>query len=59
MAERLIAEMTEPWKPERYHDEYRDELPAFIRRRARAGKLASAPAADAIRPPWTGLSAGA
>jgi DNA end-binding protein Ku len=46
MAERLVAEMTEPWKPERYHDEYRDELLAFIRRRARAGKLASAPAAD-------------
>ena len=46
MAERLIDEMTEPWKPERYHDEYRDELLAFIRRRARAGKLASAPAAD-------------
>jgi DNA end-binding protein Ku len=46
MAERLIAEMSEPWKPERYHDEYRDELLAFIRRRARAGKLASAPAAD-------------
>ncbi|HEX7784860.1 MAG TPA: Ku protein [Methylomirabilota bacterium] len=43
MAERLIAEMTEPWKPERYHDEYRDELLAFIKKRGRAGQLASSP----------------
>jgi DNA end-binding protein Ku len=50
MAERLIAEMTEPWKPERYHDEYRDELLAFIRKRARAGKLAAAPETEAAAP---------
>ncbi len=43
MAERLIAEMTEPWKPERYHDEYRDELLAFIKKRGRAGQLAASP----------------
>jgi len=43
MAERLIAEMTEPWKPEQYRDEYRGELLAFIKKRARAGKLATAP----------------
>ncbi|HXJ77589.1 MAG TPA: Ku protein [Candidatus Methylomirabilis sp.] len=43
MAERLIEEMTTSWKPERYHDEYRDELLAFIRKRARTGKLAAAP----------------
>ena len=43
MAERLIDEMTEAWKPERYRDEYRDELLAFIKKRGRAGKLASAP----------------
>jgi DNA end-binding protein Ku len=43
MAERLIDEMTEPWKPERYRDEYRDELMAFIKKRSRAGKLAAAP----------------
>jgi DNA end-binding protein Ku len=42
MAERLIAEMTGPWEPERYHDEYRDELMAFIKKRGRAGRLASA-----------------
>ena len=47
MAERLVAEMTEDWDPEKYHDEYRSELLAFmkkrIKRRARAGKLAAAP----------------
>ena len=51
MAERLIADMTEPWKPERYRDEYRDELLAFIRKRGRAGKLASAPEAEAAGEP--------
>ncbi len=43
MAERLVAEMTEDWDPKRYHDEYRDELLAFIKRRGRAGKVTSAP----------------
>ena len=43
MAERLITEMREGWKPERYHDEYRDELLAFIKKRGRAGQLASSP----------------
>jgi DNA end-binding protein Ku len=42
MAERLITEMTGPWEPERYRDEYRDELMAFIKKRGRAGRLASA-----------------
>jgi DNA end-binding protein Ku len=43
MAERLIDEMTGPWRPERYRDEYRDELMAFIKKRGRAGKVAAAP----------------
>jgi DNA end-binding protein Ku len=43
MAERLVAEMTEDWDPEKYHDEYRDELLAFIKKRGRAGQLTSAP----------------
>jgi DNA end-binding protein Ku len=44
MAERLVAEMTEDWDPKKYHDEYRDELLAFIKKRGRAGRLAEAPA---------------
>jgi len=51
MAERLIEEMTTSWKPERYHDEYRDDLLAFIRKRARAGKLAAAPEGEEPAPP--------
>ena len=51
MAERLIADMTERWKPERYRDEYRDELLAFIKKRGRAGKLASTPEAEAAEEP--------
>jgi DNA end-binding protein Ku len=51
MAERLIAEMAEPWKPERYRDEYRDELMAFIKKRARTGTLASPPEAEPAEEP--------
>ena len=43
MAERLVAEMTEDWDPEKYHDEYRDELLAFIKKCGRAGRLAGVP----------------
>jgi DNA end-binding protein Ku len=43
MAERLIEEMSDSWKPERYHDEYKDELLAFIKKRGRAGRLEAAP----------------
>jgi DNA end-binding protein Ku len=43
MAERLVAEMTEEWDPKQYHDEYREELLAFIKKRGRAGKGTTAP----------------
>jgi DNA end-binding protein Ku len=36
MAERLIADMEETWKPGSYKDEYRDDLLALIRRKGRA-----------------------
>jgi DNA end-binding protein Ku len=39
MAERLVTDMVEPWAPEKYRDEYQDELLDFIRQRAKAGKL--------------------
>lgn len=38
MAERLIDGMTEAWKPQDFRDEYRDELLALIRKKAKAGK---------------------
>ena len=40
-------EMTEEWDPTKYHDEYRDELLAFIRKRRRAGQTTSAPEPEA------------
>lgn len=38
MAERLIAGMEMSWRPESYRDDYRDQLLALVRRKARAGK---------------------
>jgi len=38
MAERLVADMTEDWRPERYHDTYRDDLLARIEHKVKAGK---------------------
>jgi DNA end-binding protein Ku len=38
MARRLIEEMSDRWEPERYRDEYRDDLMAFIRKRAARGE---------------------
>jgi DNA end-binding protein Ku len=38
-AERLVEQMVEPWDSSKYRDEYRDELTAFIRKRAKAGKI--------------------
>ena len=43
MAERLVEQMVEPWDPAKYRDEYRDELTAFIRKRAKAGKIEEHP----------------
>jgi DNA end-binding protein Ku len=37
MAERLIADMEAPFKPEEYKDTYRDDLMAFIKKKIKAG----------------------
>jgi DNA end-binding protein Ku len=39
LAEKLIEEMTARWDPSKYRDEYRSELLAFIKQRARSGKV--------------------
>ncbi len=39
MAEQLVDEMAEPWDPTKHKDEYREELMAFIRKRAKAGEI--------------------
>jgi DNA end-binding protein Ku len=43
MAERLVEQMIEPWDSAKYRDEYRDELTAFIRKRAKAGRIEEPP----------------
>ena len=48
MAERLIDDMSIKWKPEEFHDTYRDDLLKLIEEKA-AGKLKKAPKARAPR----------
>ena len=38
MAQQLIEGMVEPWAPEKYHDQYRDELLAMIHRKVETGQ---------------------
>lgn len=37
LAVRLIKEMSEKWKPDSFHDEYRDDLMAFIEKKIASG----------------------
>jgi DNA end-binding protein Ku len=43
MAEKLVDSMTPKWKPEKYHDEYREKLLKWIERKAKKGKAAQPP----------------
>jgi DNA end-binding protein Ku len=54
MAEQLVSSMVGPWEPERYRDEYKDELLAFIRRRVKAGKVEEAEAPAPRKAPRKG-----
>lgn len=38
LAKRLVADMTADWKPEQYHDTYREDIEAQIERKVKAGK---------------------
>ena len=38
MAMKLVEEMSEPWKPERYKDTYHEDLMRLIEKRIKAGK---------------------
>jgi DNA end-binding protein Ku len=37
MAERLIEDLAAPWEPSKYHDEYREALLDFIKKKSEAG----------------------
>jgi DNA end-binding protein Ku len=38
MALKLVKEMSEPWKPEQYHDTYREDILARIEKKVKAGE---------------------
>jgi DNA end-binding protein Ku len=44
MAEQLVRAMAGPWKPAKYHDEYRDKLVDWINKKVKAGLLEPAAA---------------
>lgn len=44
MAEQLVRAMAGPWKPAKYHDEYRDKLVDWINKKVKAGQLEPAAA---------------
>jgi DNA end-binding protein Ku len=51
MAERLISEMVEEWKPTEFKDEYRGKLLALIRKKAKAGEEWQVPEVGREAPP--------
>ncbi len=46
MAAKLVEDMTEDWKPEQYHDSYREDLLARVRAKVKAGKTHLLTSAD-------------
>ncbi len=49
MAQRLVADMTEQWDPDQYHDTFKDNVMALVERKLKDGKLeavAAEPEAD-------------
>ena len=52
MAKQLVSSMVGPWKPSQYHDEFRDDLLARIKRKAKHGEIEDLPESE--RKPKTG-----
>ncbi len=50
MATRLVESMTSKWRPEKYHDEYREALLKWIARKAAAGDTAPLPEGSVREP---------
>jgi DNA end-binding protein Ku len=52
MAERFIESLTTTWQPEKYHDQYRERLMAWIDRKAKTGivRVAEEPAEEEAEP---------
>ena len=49
MAERLVEGMAEPWEPEKYKDDYRDDLLALINKRIESGETEQLNEAEPVR----------
>lgn len=52
MAERFIESLTTTWQPEKYHDQYRERLMAWIDRKAKTGivRVAEEPVEEETEP---------
>lgn len=50
MAVNLVDTMTTEWEPEKYHDEYRERLIAYIERKAAEGEQVQPPEGELERP---------
>lgn len=55
MAERLVAEMEAPFKPEEFKDTYRDDLMALIKRKVKAGDTEDVEEEDVEAPEATNV----
>ena len=49
MAEKLVLEMSGEWKPEAYHDTYREQLLEMVERKVKSGETQALPAAERRR----------
>jgi len=47
MAKRLVEDMSEPWKPEAYHDAFRQTIMDLVEEKASKGKIESVVNGDA------------
>jgi DNA end-binding protein Ku len=47
MAQQLVESLTEPFEPERFHDEYREQLMTLIEQKAAGEEIVSQPAPEA------------
>ena len=49
MAKQLVSSMVDEWDPSKYHDEYRDDLLARIKRKAKHGDIEDVPESETSR----------
>jgi DNA end-binding protein Ku len=55
LAKHLVSSLEEKWDPTQYHDAYRDDLLARIRRKAKEGEIEDAPSSESNLEPATNV----